>query len=98
MAVTPVRPAGTSIWPYVSKPQATTVPSDLRARLWYAPAEMATTFVSPGGIPVRGQVVTVPIGTAAAAGAASGPAETVKSPQSRSTAGARPRSLTDGRR
>ncbi len=34
-------------WPNESSPQAHTVPSDLRAMLWEAPAAMATTPLSP---------------------------------------------------
>src|SRR6476661_6300831 len=49
MATTPVNPSGTVVWLEPSGPQATTVPSDLSARLCQPPAAMATTPVNPPG-------------------------------------------------
>ena len=45
MATAPVKPAGMLHCPYAFPPHATTVPSDFSARLWYSPAEIATTPV-----------------------------------------------------
>src|ERR1035437_3554330 len=54
MALTPERSAGTTATPVDTpvgnlSPQATTVPSDFRARLKSYPAETATTFERPDG-------------------------------------------------
>ena len=38
-----------NVWALMLLPQETTVPSLFRARLWLAPAEIATTPDSPGG-------------------------------------------------
>ena len=43
MALTPVNPAGTLTWPSTFLPQATTLPSLLRATEWKPPAAMAVT-------------------------------------------------------
>ena len=49
MAATAPHPAGISISPWPSSPQAATVPSDFSARLWLHPAEIDTTLVKPSG-------------------------------------------------
>src|SRR5512135_1062928 len=49
MAMALVKLAGGPVSPERFRPQPTTVPSVLRARLWKDPAEIATTSLSPGG-------------------------------------------------
>src|SRR5450759_3783169 len=99
IAVTPDRPAGTVVSPDELSPQATTVPFDFRARLCPEPAATAVTPDRPAGTSAWPKLSVPPqatttwfAGTAAATGAARGPAQTVRDPLSRNDAGATPRS------